>query len=155
MITLVTLAIRRAWVRIHSALSAKNSMNTKITPEMPNRTIHSGVGMIPSAPWTRSWRACSRSDVWSIQRSYADCSASVCGSVAWRVRNISRPHGLMASPRVPASMAGHSRSDDVAGVADQLAGQRGPVGVAGRNCAVSTCWTTVIASASAPERDSS
>ena len=34
-----------------SALSAKNSMNTKMIAALRNNTIHSGTGITPSAPW--------------------------------------------------------------------------------------------------------
>ena len=57
--------INTACVAAPSPLSAKNSMNTKTTPEMRTSTTHSGVGMTPAAPWIRSIRAASRSDVWS------------------------------------------------------------------------------------------
>ena len=52
-----------------SPLSAKNSRNTKMRPALKNRTIHSGVGITPTAPWIRSLRACSRWDVWSSHSS--------------------------------------------------------------------------------------
>ena len=69
MITTVTLPIRTPWVTAPSAGSAKNSMYTKMTPEITKRISQSGSGMIPSAPCTRSTLACSRSRVWSIHRS--------------------------------------------------------------------------------------
>ena len=65
----VTDPISIAWVNRPSPLSAKNSMKTKMTAEMKNRTIQSGVGMTPLAPWMRSLRACCRAMVWSIHRS--------------------------------------------------------------------------------------
>lgn len=107
-ITSVTLPMRTDCVTAPSPESAKNSMNTKIVAEMTNRTSHSGSGIRPSAPWTRAWRACSRSAVWSIHRSYADCSVSVAGSTSRIVRNISTPHGFTASPSLPSAMASHS-----------------------------------------------
>ena len=121
--TTVTLPISTPCVTAPSARSAKNSMYTKITTEITDRTSHKGVGMIPSAPWTRSMRACSRSAVWSIHRSYADCSVGVFGSTVEIVRNISAPHGLMEFPSVPRVQripldAGHGPC-----VADQLAGE--------------------------------
>ena len=79
-----------------------------MTNEIRNIASHSGSGMIPSAPWIRSTRACWRSAFWSIHRSYADCSAAVCGSAALRVWNISAPHGLMSESSEPAAMASHS-----------------------------------------------
>jgi len=106
--TTVTLPMSIPWVTAPSALSAKNSMNATITPVIVNSTIHSGTGMIPSAPCTRSTRACSRCEVWSIQRSYADCSVTETGSTAATVRNISTPHGLTPAPSVPSAIAGHS-----------------------------------------------
>ena len=54
-----------AWITARSPLSAKKSTYTKTTTEMKKRTIHSGVGMTPSAPWIRSRRASSRVDVCS------------------------------------------------------------------------------------------
>ena len=62
-ITDVTDPIIMACVNGPSPLSAKNSMYTKITPEMKNSTIQSGVGITPTAPWMRSLRAASRSEV--------------------------------------------------------------------------------------------
>ena len=67
--TTVTLPISMPCVTTRSARSAKKSMYAKITPEIAVRTSHRGEGMMPSAPCTRSTRACCRSAVWSIHRS--------------------------------------------------------------------------------------
>ena len=64
--TVVTEPINTPCVTAPSPESAKNSMNTKTTTEMRSSTIHSGSGITPTAPWIRSIRAASRSDVWSI-----------------------------------------------------------------------------------------
>ncbi len=77
-------------------------------PLMKNSTIHNGIGITPAAPWMRSWRASSRSEVWSSHFPKAASSLAVCGSISSVIRNISAPHGLMASPSVPSSMASHS-----------------------------------------------
>ena len=50
-----------AWAYHRSPLSANSGMKEKITPEMKKRTAHSEIGITPTAPWIRSWRACSRS----------------------------------------------------------------------------------------------
>ena len=71
----------------------------------------------------RSWRAASRSEVWSSHLPYA---ASCCGelsSTCCSVPNIATPHGLMSSPSVPFSIAVPLAVDDRPGVADQLAGE--------------------------------
>ena len=91
-----------------SPLSAKNSMKTKMTTEMTNSTTQSGPGMTPTAPWTRSIRAASRSSVWSSHFPYAASSLAVRGWTVLMVWKSSTPHGLMASPSVPASARGHS-----------------------------------------------
>ena len=82
-------------------------MNTKITVAAKNNTIHSGTGMTPTAPWTRSFRAASRSDVWSSHLPYAASSVGPSGDSVWRVLNRSAPHGLIWSPSVPASIRSH------------------------------------------------
>ena len=65
-----------------------------MTAEITMSASHTGNGTMPSAPWTRAMRACSRSMVWSIQRSYADCSdARGRDRPSEIVRNISRPTG--------------------------------------------------------------
>ena len=63
--TVVTDPISTACVTAPSPLSAKKSMKTKTTTEMKSSTTHSGDGITPTAPWIRSIRAASRSDVWS------------------------------------------------------------------------------------------
>ena len=63
--TETTVPISRPCTTARSPESAKNSMYTKITKAVKNSTTHSGVGMTPTAPWTRSLRASSRSEVWS------------------------------------------------------------------------------------------
>ena len=63
--TVATDPINTACVTAPSPRSAKNSMKTKITTEMKSSTTHSGVGITPTAPWIRSIRAASRSEVWS------------------------------------------------------------------------------------------
>ena len=65
MITTATLPIIVACTTARSPLSAKKSMKTKMIPAVRNRTIQSGVGITPSAPWVRSARALSRSVRWS------------------------------------------------------------------------------------------
>ena len=67
--TTVTLPMSMPCVTARSARSAKNSMYAKMTAQITTRTSHRGDGMMPSAPCTRSIRACSRSAVWSIHRS--------------------------------------------------------------------------------------
>jgi hypothetical protein len=52
--TATTLPIRRAWDAAGSPLSAKNSRKTKMTTVMKKTTIHSGLGITPTAPWIRS-----------------------------------------------------------------------------------------------------
>ena len=61
--TATTDPISSACTFARSPLSAKKSMKTKMTPEMKKSTTHSGVGITPTAPWIRSLRAASRSDV--------------------------------------------------------------------------------------------
>ena len=63
--TVVAEPISIAWERASSALSAKNSMYANTTPAVRKRTIQIEAGMIPVAPWMRSRRAASRSEVWS------------------------------------------------------------------------------------------
>ena len=63
--TVVAEPISIAWERASSALSAKNSMYANTTAPVRNRTIQIEVGMMPAAPWIRSRRASSRSEVWS------------------------------------------------------------------------------------------
>ena len=62
MMTAMTPPIIVACTTRRSALSAKNSMNTKIMPALRKSTIQSGVGMTPSAPCVRSERASSLSE---------------------------------------------------------------------------------------------
>jgi hypothetical protein len=54
-----------AWETALSARSAKKSMNAKMTAAVRKRTTQIECGMMPAAPWIRSRRASSRSDVWS------------------------------------------------------------------------------------------
>ena len=96
------------WTRRASPESAKNIMNTKITSAVKMRAAHSGQGMIPSAPCSRSSLACSRSEVWSSHLAKAVSSLLVVGLVPWTVSNMSRPQWLMSSPWAPDSMRGHS-----------------------------------------------
>ena len=56
-ITTATLPIIVACTITRSALSAKKSMKTKMIPALRSRTIHSGIGITPSAgsiPWMAS-----------------------------------------------------------------------------------------------------
>ena len=64
-ITETTLPMNIPWTHARSLLSANPKMYVSTTAEMKNRAIHSGAGITPAAPWMRSWRACSRSEVWS------------------------------------------------------------------------------------------
>jgi hypothetical protein len=77
-------------------------------PALSTNTIQSGTGITPSAPWTRSARASSRSERWSNHFAYAVCSEADFGSTVMRVRNMVKTQGLRESPMVPASIAGHS-----------------------------------------------
>ena len=121
--TATTEPMRTAWTIAISLGSAKKSMNTKITLAAKNNTIHSGTGMTPTAPWTRSFRAASRSDVWSSHLPYAASSVGPSGDSVWRVLE------QLGAPRVDlvAERAGlHPvplRAGDGAGVADELARQ--------------------------------
>ena len=63
--TMVTPPMRVACTMAPSPLSAKNSMNQKITAAEMHSTSHSVTGITPAAPCTRSLRASSRSEVWS------------------------------------------------------------------------------------------
>jgi hypothetical protein len=58
-----TLPISSACTGAGSPLSAKNSMYTTMMAKMNNSITHSGAGTTPTAPWTRSMRACSRAEV--------------------------------------------------------------------------------------------
>ena len=91
-----------------SALSAKNSMKRKMTAALRRSTSQRESGTTFAAPWMRSRRASSRSDVWSSHFEYAACSGTVFGSAIFSVRNSATPHGLSVSPSVPASIRGHS-----------------------------------------------
>ena len=79
--------------------------------------------MTPTAPWIRSLRAASRSDVWSRNLPKAASWAGVRGSMVSAVWKIRTPHGLMSSPSVPASARGHSAWITERAVADELAGE--------------------------------
>ena len=70
------------------------------------------------------------------------------------VLNIATAHGLIASFAVPLLEHGPLRADDVARVTDELVAER-PADLRGIRNAVSFCWITVSASASAPARESS
>ena len=92
---------------------------------MKKSTTQSGVGMTPTAPWIRSCRAASRSEVWSSHLPYAASSAAVSGSTrleraeqrgAPRVDLVAERAVLHPGPRLV---------DDVARVADELARQLG------------------------------
>ena len=50
MITIATPPIIVACTTARSALSAKNSMNTKMIAALRSKTIQSGIGITPSAP---------------------------------------------------------------------------------------------------------
>ena len=63
--TATTLPMNSAGTHARSPLSAMPNRNTRMIAAMKNSTIQSGTGMIPSAPWIRSWRAASRASVWS------------------------------------------------------------------------------------------
>ena len=63
--TATTLPMNSACTHARSPLSANPNMYTSTIAAMKNRAIHSGVGIIPAAPWMRSWRASSRAEVWS------------------------------------------------------------------------------------------
>ena len=54
-----------AWERFISVGSAKNNRKAKTMAAPSRRTIQIVVGVMPAAPWTRSRRASSRSEVWS------------------------------------------------------------------------------------------
>ena len=75
---------------------------------MKNSPIQSGTGISPAAPWMRSWRAASRSEVWSSHLPYAASCWGEVSSTRCSVPNIATPHGLMSSPSVPFSMRSHS-----------------------------------------------
>ena len=107
-ITAVTEPISIACALARSPRSAKNSMKAKMISEIRISTNQSGPGITPTAPWIRSLRASSRSAVWSSHWSYADCSAFDSGDVVLRVRKRAAAQGLIVSPWVPASSAGHS-----------------------------------------------
>ena len=79
--TVVADAMSIACERASSARSAKKSM-TKTTPAIRSSTVQIESGTMPAAPWMRSRRASSRSEVWSSHLSYADCALDVCGSAS-------------------------------------------------------------------------
>ena len=92
-IAAVTEPISIAWALARSPLSAKKSMNPKMTIAIRSSTNQSGPGITPTAPWMRSMRAASRSAVWSSHWSYADCSELARGSVVFRVGKARPPIG--------------------------------------------------------------
>ena len=107
-ITVVAEPMSIAWEPTPSPLSAKNSMKVKTTPAIRKRTSQIEVGMMPSAPWSRSRRPASRSEVWSSHLLYAACSLAVFGFASCRLRKSAIAHGLIVSPPLPASICGHS-----------------------------------------------
>ena len=76
-------------------LSAKKSMYANTIPAVRKRTSQIESGMMPGRAVEPIAPASSRTEVWSCQRQYADCSSPSSGSVLCRVRNIATPHGLM------------------------------------------------------------
>ena len=83
-------------------------MKPKTTPAIRIRTSQIDVGMMPSAPWSRSFLPFSRSDRWSRYFPYAACSVAVFGSAALSVWKRAAPQGLIVSPPFPATICGHS-----------------------------------------------
>ena len=101
-----------------------------------NSTIQSGVGMTPTAPWTRSRRASSASDVWSSHVSSAAARSRPPGSTdSERAEQRDRPR-VDRVAGVAGLHLGPLRSDDRAAVADELSRQIGRAS-AGRRAAPS------------------
>ena len=123
--------ISSAWTTARSPLSAKNSMKTKITAgdeeqhDPQRRRDHADGAVDAVVPGLLAVGGLVEPLV--VGRLLGRASR---GSTVWSVRNISTPHGLIASPSVPASIRSHSLADDRPGVADELAGQL--VGAGGR-----------------------
>ena len=121
--TTVTLPISRPCVTGPSAESAKNRTYTKITAEMTYRTSHRGRGIRPSAPCTRSMRACSRVGRLvhpPVVRGLLDVGLRLDGLDGLEQRRTPRVE------RVAQRAVLHPRpldADDGPGVADELAGE--------------------------------
>src|SRR5215217_3291758 len=79
--------------------------------------------MMPSAPWRRSLRACSRSDVWSSHLECAFCSLGLVGLVTFRLRNSATAQGFNGVPALALLHLRPLSAYDRAAVADELAGQ--------------------------------
>ncbi len=129
--TAITEPTIMAWTTARSALSAKNSMKTKITAVMKNRTTHRLPGMTPTAPWMRSDRACSRSaGVVTATCRRRSARRRSCGSVAFSVLNsadapgIRRVHRLLVRGRQPWPLV-----HDETRVTDKLVSEVQPDGV--------------------------
>ena len=139
--TTTTPPIINACTTARSALSAKNSRKTKMTPALTNRTDPQRVGITPSAPWMRSVRAVSRSVRWSRYLSKAACSEGERGSVVPRLRKIGDPQGLAHRRASPTPSAA---TRDARRRARNRRARRTPAcaSAAGRNWAVSNCCAT-------------
>ena len=71
---------------------------------LSRRTIQIVVGVMPAAPWTRSRRASSRSEVWSSHFANAVSCTVPDGSAAWIVRKSAAPR-VEGHPGRPPSAA--------------------------------------------------
>ena len=89
--TAATDPMSMACVTAPSARSAKNSMKTKMITALTMRTTQSESGITFAAPWMRSRRASSRSEVWSSHFEYAACSLALSGSTVFNVRKSATP----------------------------------------------------------------
>ena len=103
---------------------------------------------LPRRRATPSSRASSRSDRWSNHLLKAVCCGS-CRLGLSQVCIITTLHGFLEFAERPGLHPRPFLVDDGAGVADELARERAPARWPGMNCAVSNCWSTVRASASA------
>jgi len=83
--------------------------------------------------------------------SYADCCVSPAGTIAHVVSKSLTAHGLFESPMAPSSIRCHRTPDTLR--AEHTSPTVSADAVArSKNGAVSTCWATIRASLSAPER---
>ena len=137
-ITIATPPIIVACTTARSALSAKNSMNTKMITALRSSTIHSGSGIIPSAPCVRSARASSRSGARRAISHRPLARRLTVARPSWRCGTSRGPGVLGVAER--ARLHGRPLAvDDRPRVANEFAQEASHAQGGGRSGAVSNC----------------